>query len=252
MLKHQPKTLAKILDYIARRSPGEHGLFWDTDGAMPWKEFYWVLQEDPSLRFVRESTIRELALLGIELPWKLDGNMLRLCPEVASPSYPPASDVPERLYFGLRPKNMVRTQEVGLNSSRRRFIAVCADRDLALRIAKRREQSPILIEIQAREASGKGVRFLVAGPDLYLVESVPVEFIFFPKLRQDVAERLAGGARKPGDKPSPAPAPGSFIVEPHHFEAQYRARTPKGNVKKKDSAKGWKKERRTERHKRDM
>ena len=157
MLKHQPKTLAKILDYIARRSPGEHGLFWDTDGAMPWKEFYWALQEDPSLRFVRESTIRELALLGIELPWKLDGNMLRLCPEVARPSYPPASDVPERLYFGLRPKNMVRTQEIGLNSSRRRFIAVCADRDLALRIAKRREQSPILIEILAREASGKGV-----------------------------------------------------------------------------------------------
>jgi hypothetical protein len=160
--------------------------------------------------------------------------------------------VPERLYFGLRPKNLVLTQKNGLITSSRRFIAVCAHRDLALRIAKRREQSPILIEILAREASGKGLRFLVAGPDLYLVESVPVEFILFPKLRQDVAERLAAGARKPGDKPSPTPAPGTFIVEPHHFEAQYRAKIPKGNVKKSDSAKGWKKERRTERHKRDM
>src|SRR5208337_4911171 len=100
MLKHQPKTLAKILDYIARRSPGEHGLFWDPDGGMPWKEFYWVLQEDPSLRFVRESTIRELALLGIELPFALDGKLLRLRPEVACPRYPSASEVPERLYFG--------------------------------------------------------------------------------------------------------------------------------------------------------
>ncbi|MGO9534554.1 MAG: hypothetical protein ACLP3B_25715 [Syntrophobacteraceae bacterium] len=252
MLKHQPKTLAKVLDYIARRCPGEYGLFWDPDGAMPWKEFYWTLQEDPSLRFVRESTIRELALLGIELPWKLDGNMLRLCPEVASPSYPPASEVPERLYFGLRPKNLVRTQENGLASSSRRFIALCADRELALRIAKRREQSPILIEILAREASGSGLPFLVAGPQLYLVESVPVKFILFPKIRQNFAERLAGGVRKPVDMPSPPLAPGSFIVEPRHFEAQDPGQISNRNVKKNASPKGWKKERRTERHKRDV
>ncbi len=252
MLKHQPKTLAKVLDYIARHCPGEYGLFWDTDGAMPWKEFYWALQEDPSLRFVRESTIRELALVGIELPWKLDGNMLRLSPKVEKPCYPPASDVPERLYFGLRPKHIVQAQQFGLIGSSSRVIALSSDRDLALRIARRREKSPVLIEILAREASGRGLRFLVAGPQLYLVESVPVEFILFPKFRQVFAERPAGGVRKPGDKPSPPLAPGSFIVEPHHFEARDRSSILNRNVKKKDSAKGWKKERRTERHKRDM
>ncbi len=251
MLKHQPKTLAKTLDYIARRSPGEYGLFWDPDGAMPWKEFYWTLQEDPSLRFVREATIRELALLGIKLPFALDGNLLRLCPEAERPCYPPASDVPERLYFGLRPKNLVQTQRDGLKSAGRRFIAVCADRELALRIARRREQSPVLIEIQARKASGGGVSFLVAGPHLYLVESVPVEFILFPKIRQDFAEKLAERPAKPTDKPSSPAAPGSFIVEPHHFEAQYRAKIPNRNVKK-DAPKEWKKERRKDRHKRDL
>ena len=140
--------------------------------------------------------------------------------------------MPERLYFGLRPKNLVQTQEIGLNSSSRRFIALCADRELALRIARRREQSPILIEILAREASGRGLSFLVAGPHLYLVESVPVEFILFPKFRQDFAERLAGGVRKPVDKPSPPLAPGSFIVEPHHFEAQYRGQDSQQECKK--------------------
>ncbi len=252
MLKHQPKTLAKILDYIARRSPAEYGLFWDLDGSMPWKEFYWALQEDPSLRFVRESTIRELALLGIELPFALDGKLLRLHPEVAGPRYQSASEVTERLYFGLRPKILVQTQINGLSSSSRRFIPVCADRELALRIARRRERSPILIEILAREAFGSGLSFLVAGPHLYLVESVPVEFILFPKIRQNFAERLAGGAGKPVDKPSRSSAPGSFIVEPHHFEAQYHGKMSDRNVKKNDSPKRWKKERRTERHKRDM
>ena len=123
MLKHQPKTLAKTLDYIIWRSPGEYGLFWDPDGTMPWKDFYWALQEDLSLRFVRQSTIRELTLLGIELPFALDGNLLRLRPEFALPVYPPASDVPERLYFGLKPKNLAHTQKFGLISTRRRFVA---------------------------------------------------------------------------------------------------------------------------------
>jgi putative RNA 2'-phosphotransferase len=254
MLKHQPKTLAKILDYIARRSPGEHGLFWDPDGAMPWKELYWVLQEDPSLRFVRETSIRELTLLGIELPFALDGNLIRLSPGVAVPRYPLASNVPERLYFGLRPKNLLPAQRTGLKSAGRRYIGLSSERELATRIAGRREKSPVLIEIRAREASGDGVCFLVAGQDLYLAESVPVEFILFPKIRQDLAERLAGhgGSSKPAAaKPSSPVAPGSFIVQPHHFEAQYGGKAAGKNVKNA-APKGWKKERRKDRHKRDM
>ncbi|MGA2400140.1 MAG: hypothetical protein ABSG91_00345 [Syntrophobacteraceae bacterium] len=251
MLKHQPKTLARILDYIARHSPGEHGLFWDPDGAMPWKEFYWALQEDPSLRFVRESTIRELALLGIELSFGLDGNLLRLRPEVARPCYPPASDVPERLYFGLKSKTLVHAQTIGLKSASRRFIAVCAQRELALRIAKRREQAPVLIEILARGAAGSGISFLDGGPHLYLVESIPAEFILFPKIRQDLAEKVAGRACKSADKPSSATAPGSFIVEPHHFEARYRGKIP-GKGANNVAQRGWKKQGRKERHKRDI
>jgi putative RNA 2'-phosphotransferase len=251
MLKNQPKTLAKTLDYISRRSPGEYGLFWDSDGTMPWKEFYWALQEDSSLRFVRQSTIQQLSLLGIELPFLLDGSLLRLRPEFGMPVYQPATDVPERLYFGLKPNNLVYTQQNGLISSSRRFVAVCAERELALRMAARREQTPILIEILARKASENGLTFLIAGPHLYLVESVPVESILFPKVRQDLAERLAAPVRKPLGQPSPPAAPGSFIVKPHHLEAlDARKLTRQGA--KKNAKEGWKKGGRKERHKRDI
>lgn len=251
MLKHQPKTLAKTFDYLARHSPGEYGLFWDPDGAMPWKEFYWALQEDFSLRFVRQSTIQELTLLGIELPFVLDGSLLRLRPEFALPAYPRASDVPARLYFGLKPKNIAYTQKLGLRGARRRFVPLCGDRDLALRIARRDEKAPIPIEILAREACQNGLSFFTAGLDLYIVESVPPEFILFPNVRQDLAERLAAPARKPGVQPSPPIAPGSFIVQTHHLEAPGAGKlTKKGS--KQDAKEGWKKEGRKERHKRDI
>jgi putative RNA 2'-phosphotransferase len=160
------------------------------------------------------------------------------------PDYPSASEVPRRLYFGLRPKNMVYTQQNGLRSSSRPFIALCADRELALRIAKRREQAPILIEILAGEASENGISFLVAGPHLYLAQSVPVEFILFPKIRHGLAEGPEERVPKRKDKPAPAPSPGSFTVQPHHLQAGKDATNkPRG---------GWKKVGRKDRHKRDI
>ncbi|MGO9414409.1 MAG: hypothetical protein ACLPUX_08530 [Syntrophobacteraceae bacterium] len=251
MLKHQHKTLAKTLDYITWRSPGEYGLFWDPEGTMPWKDFYWALQEDVSMRFVRQSTIRELTLLGIELPFALDGNLLRLRPEFALPPYPPASDLPTRLYFGLKPKNLAHTQQIGLTSHRRRFMAVCGERELALQIARRDEKTPITIEILAREACQSGLSFLAAGPQLYLVESIPARFIVFPMVRQDFMQRLAAPARKPAVQPSPNTAPGSFIVQTRHFESPGALKPTKKGAKKAPKG-GWKKEGRKERHKRDM
>jgi len=251
MLKQQHKTLAKTLDYIARRSPGEYGLFWDPDGQMPWKEFYWALQEDPSLRFVRESTIRELGLLGIVLPFVIDGSRLRLVGEAAGPEYTSASEVPARLYFGLRPKNMVHAQKNGLQSAVRRYVPLCSDRKLALRIAERRESTPVLIEILARDASENGISFLVAGPDLYLTEAVPAEFILFPKIRHDFAEKLAERAPKREVKFSPAEAPGSFTVKTHHLQIHGPSDSA-GKGAKNERRSGWKKDSRKERRKRDI
>jgi len=251
MLKHQPKTLAKTLDYIAWRSPGEYGLFWDPEGTMPWKDFYWALQEDFSLRFVRQSTIQELTLLGIDLPFALDGTLLRLRPGFAPPAYRPAPDVPARLYFGLKPKNLVHTQQIGLISTRRRFVPVCRQRELALQIARRDEKTPLAIEILALEACQSGLSFLAAGPHLYLAQAIPAEFIVFPKVRQDLAERLAATHRKPEVQPSPNAAPGSFIVKTRHLEAP-GVLTPAKKGATKDPKGGWKKDGRKERHKRDM
>ena len=251
MLKHQPKTLAKTLDYILRRSPGEHGLFWDPDGTMPWKEFYHALQQDQSLRFVRQSTIRELALLGIELSFLVDGNLLRLRPEFGPPVYELAADPPKKLYYGLRPKNLVHVQNTGLRSTSRRFVALCAERPLALQIDTRVEKAPILLEILAGEACENGLSFFAAGGDLYLAESVPVEFILFPKVRQDLAERLAAPPGKPKTQPSLPTAAGSFIVKPSHLQAQ-SAGEPPGKAVKTNGRGRWKKDKRKERHKRDI
>ena len=122
--QYNPKTLAKTICYITCHAPAEYGLFWDPDATMPWKELYWALQEDPTLRFIRESHIRELTYLGLELPFVLDGNLLRLMPNWPQPSYPLTDSPPERLYFACRRKQYSILREHGITASRRPYLPV--------------------------------------------------------------------------------------------------------------------------------
>ncbi|MHC1727131.1 MAG: hypothetical protein AB9866_14185 [Syntrophobacteraceae bacterium] len=250
-MKHQPKTLAKTLDYIGFRSPGEYGLFWDPDGTMPWKEFYWALQEDPSLRFVKQSNLRELELLGLDMPFTLDGNLLRLSPGILPPRYPVAAEVPERLFLGIRARTLVVAQEFGLKPSSRSLLPLCSSRELALQMARRREPEPVLLEIYACRAIEEGLTFLAAGPQLFLAESIAAELVLFPKLRRELAERLVQSGPKAKEKPVAPSTPGSYIVQPHHIGGP----VPAGAAAKK-SGKGdkgeWKKGARKERHKREV
>ncbi|MCE5335975.1 MAG: hypothetical protein LLG06_15445 [Desulfobacteraceae bacterium] len=255
MLKHQHKTLARTLSYIARHSPGEFGLFWDPAGTMPWKELYWALQEDPELRFVREANIRELALLGIELPFYLDGNVLRLPPGSAPPDYESVTEPPSRLYFGARPGSIDRIRIAGLVPGGRAYVPLASERGLALRIAKRRESEPIVLEIMSDRALERGISFFKAGPQLYLVEAIPSECLIFPLIKQERSEKSLQKSPKPREKlPQSALSPGSFAVRAHHIDPSGgpQAADKAAGKSKRDGKGGWKKSSRGERHKRDV
>jgi putative RNA 2'-phosphotransferase len=254
--QYNPKTLAKTISYIAYHAPAEYGLFWDPDGTMPWKELYWALQEDPSLRFVRESSIRELIYLGLELPFVLEENLLRLRAGLEQPFYPLVDNVPEKLYFACRRKQYTTLLEHGIVRSNRSYVPVASNRELALRVGKRRDSSPFLIEVLAARASSEGEPVRWVGAELYLVESVPVRYLILPLIRAE--EQGALTLRKKAEtKPSRTVlpvSPGSFFVDAHQIEGHSSARkggdkTGKKKGRKKDD---WKREAKKERGKRSL
>jgi putative RNA 2'-phosphotransferase len=253
--RYLPKTLAKALTYVAFHSCSEFGLFWDAGGAMPWKELYWALQEDPDLRFVREAHVREITLLGLELPFSLDGGVLRLKNGVALPFAPHLPEgLPERLYHGIGLKRYFHVRSHGLIRSARPHIPFFADKELALRVAKRRDLEPLLLGVKAKEAQSAGVQFLASGPGLFLAEEIAAEFLIFPAVREEALARFTTQPeKKPKGPEKTVPAsPGSFLVQPHHLgQAQHPEITPTAS---KSGRKGdaWKKERRRDRHKRSI
>lgn len=249
-----PKTLAKTLAYILYHAPAEYGLFWNRDGTMPWKELYWALQEDPELRFVRESHLKEIAYLGLEIPATLEGNQLRLKEGFSTPDYPIAQDVPPRLFYAARRKQHAFILKYGLPASGRPYIPLSSDKELALRLGRRRDPDPLLIEVMARKAAAEGVHFREAGPSLFLVESLGPEHLMVPVLREEEIERLFVRKKKPSEKPPAHSSHGSFFPDSTHFQELYGGGEPSLAKGKKKGRRGaeWKREARKERHKRNI
>ncbi len=257
MAIYKPSTLAKTLAYILHHAPEEHGLFWNPDRTMPWKEFYWALQEDPSLRFVRESHIHEIGFLGIEFPARLEGRTLHLREGYSPHPMEPLSQVPLRLHFACGRKAYFNTLEHGLRPGGRPFVPLFAHGDLALRVGKRRDPKSILLEIDALSALRNGVPFWGAGQGMFLVETLPSEHLLAPQLKESVLLELAHMGKKEKIKEAApekaAPhSPGSFFLEARHLKETGGRSSPQDRKQKGKYGPDWKKAARKDRGKRSV
>jgi putative RNA 2'-phosphotransferase len=251
---YSPKTLAKTLAYILTHSPGEHGLFWDPDGTMPWKELYWVLQEDPALRFVRESHLREMAYLDIEFPAVADGKSCRLREGIPPPDYSVSESPPRRLYCGCPRRRLPVVRDDGLRPTNRPFLRLLSDREMALRMARRRDPDGVVVEVLTERAVQAGIVFLVAGGPLYLSSAIPASCLVLPLIREESVSKAADRKRDKSPKKVSDPAtPGSFLMSPAHLDAALPGHDAAGKRDKKGKrGRDWKRESRKERSKREI
>lgn len=262
MSRIPPKTLAKVLATIACFEPGEHGLFWDPDGSMPWKEFLWALQQQDGLKHVREAHVREISLLGIDLPFRLEGPVLRLSGTEPGPVYAEADSPPPRLYFGAKRRSYETIRMHGLSALGRPYLRLAADRSLALLWAQRRDPDPFVLEIDTAKAAELGMHFLSAGGGLYLASILPASCLILPLIRQEEPSGSAAsahGAKKgPPSKTGPSLGAGiqagGFTVGAHHLGhgGQEPESGAKREGKKGRGGAGWKRASRGERNKRSV
>jgi putative RNA 2'-phosphotransferase len=132
--------------------------------------------------------------------------------------------------------------EKGLADSRGRDIVLSPDRDMAMRIGRRRDQKPVLLEISTRSLKKAGVTINPFG-DLFIVNQIPAGAIMGPPVPKKDIET---GKKKKKDIPDMKPAfePGTFVLDVNRDPDP--SRHPKGKKRK-----GWKEEaRKTRRGKR--
>ena len=202
--------LSRFLIYILAHRPDEFGLVPDPTGFVPGKELLQAIHEEPGWGYVREGHIREV-LMGkdgalfvqkedrlrtVEKSWHLDLQT-------------PSENTPKILFVAVRRKAHVHVMQKGLFSDRP--LVLSPERDMALRIGRRRDQKPILLEVMTGPAQQQGVSFHAFG-DLYLAKEIPAECISGPPVPQEIREPQPPKKEKPVPLPS-IPSGGTFLLD---------------------------------------
>ncbi len=208
----KPEKLAKILNTMLYINPGEYGLFWDKNHTMPWKELYWALQRQEDLRFVRKSNIQEIMLLGIDMPFVLEENTLKL--KVPYREYEKA--VADRDLFVAVPLSALPfIREKGLLvPSHRSYLPLWDSEEESLIHSKPSEEEKVVIRIPKEKLfshplySGGGHLFLTDKP-------LSPEMIIIPPVSKKDLEQLSKEHREKSRKKEEVKIPvnyGSFKV----------------------------------------
>jgi putative RNA 2'-phosphotransferase len=123
----------------------------------------------------------------------------------------------------------------------RQYVHLATSPELAMRIGKRRDPQPILLEIQARRASEEGVSFYQANPLIYLADHIPPSYINGPPISKVLPEQKRPQKKTPHKEEEPPrerELPGSVLLnvrmEPVHKPVH---KTEKGRTWKDRSRK---------------
>ena len=234
---HQNRTdsLSRLLVYMLGRRPDEFGLVPDFDGFVSYRDLLQAIHEEPGWSYVRRSNINEVLLGKDRALFHAEDKVIRALERHWRPHLENlAHSVPRLLFTAVRTRAHPVVMEKGLKSGGGKHLVLSTDRKMALRIGKRRDQSPVLLEIGAARAARAGILFYSFG-DLFLSPYVPVGFISGPAVSKEVRKERKDIGKK-NERITAAPVdftPGSFLLDISRDSAPHRRQ-------KNKKGRGWK------------
>ncbi len=167
-------ALIRLMSYALAHKPDEFGLAPDLHGFVNIKELLQAFHEEPEWKYVRQSHINEALIHSKNGLFQLKDNRIRATERhwghvLAPPSLPP----PKTMFSPIRRRAHHHTFKKGLHTAEDRWIILCPDREMALRIGKRKDPSPVILEIRALEAHRDGIPFFRLGSLLLANEILP-------------------------------------------------------------------------------
>ncbi len=211
------ERLSRLLLYVLGHRPDEFGLVPDEQGFVPVKRLLQAVREEPGWSHVREGLLREVLLSEDRKHFESDGTRIRALDrryqrDLEHPAPPPAG----LLFSPVRKRAHPHALEHGLEPRAEGAHILTTDRELALRIGRRTDPSPVILEIHI-PAGGAGSVPVYAFGDLFLALEVPASDLVGPPLSREQQKAL-DRPEKAGDKkkrPSEPPdfEAGTFILD---------------------------------------
>ena len=219
--QHSPKQLAKLIDYILSRRPDEFGLVADDDGFIKIKDLLKAINEEEGLRYVRRAHLNEIMLSVPDHSFEISENLIRSKVRDQLPRHRYAMDPPKLLYTCVRQKAYPHVHEKGIRPTGFSRIILSSSREMAERMGRRIDQSPVLLTVQVQNSLDQGTVFFQAGAKIYLAEFIPAQCFTGPPLPKEkpIAPKPADQQVRLQQQPA-----GSYFID---LDEKYDSRIPK-------------------------
>ena len=184
MDKHTRERLSKFLFYILGHRPDEYGLVLDSEGYVFIKELLQALHEEEGWSFVRQDHLQEILLTSDRARFEIDGSRIRAVHghSLSISTQYERTEPPKILYHATRRRTYPVILEEGLKPTGRQYVHLATTKELAVRMGKRRDSEPVLLEIQALKAHQHGISFYRAKELIFLVDFLPPQHLSGPPL----------------------------------------------------------------------
>lgn len=171
--------LIKVMTYALARSPDEFGLVPDQDGFVPVKEFIQALHEEPGWGYVRESHLNQALIHSEPGLFQVQEKRIRAANRYWRLEIEPWVEPPKILFTPIRRRAHRHVFERGLSPGGNRWVVLCTEWETALRIGKRKDPQPVILEILSLKASRGGIPLYRFG-SLFLAKQITPEYIGGP------------------------------------------------------------------------
>jgi len=209
-IKNIHKQIAGFFSYVLGRRPDEFGLVPDEDGFVTTKEFLKAVNEEDGWRSINKGTLNELKISMPGPPMEIKGNLIRAVDRGKLPERTLVLEPPKVLFAGITKKSYQAVLEKGILPTRHKYVILAENENLAVRIAKRRDPSPIILTVNSGMAMDADVLFYQKGEWIYLTTRVPVGCFTGPPVPKEKKPSEKSEKQESHKKKQTA---GSFILD---------------------------------------
>jgi len=175
------KSVSKSMSYVLRHKPDAIGITLDPNGWVDVDELLRAFQQDGK-RYTREIIDRAVAENDKQrFEFNEDGTRIRARQGHSVDvdlGYEPAVP-PDLLFHGTATRNLESVREKGLLKMNRHHVHLSTSKETMLAVAQRHGK-PVILEVDAKRMHADGFEFFVTDNDVWLVGSVPAEYLDFP------------------------------------------------------------------------
>ena len=172
--------LSKEVSYALRHAPHEYELELDDEGFVPINQLLSALNETSNYdRDVTKEDLEYIIKNSDKTRHEIKDDKIRALygHSVSNRIKKEAAIPPEILYHGTSHKSLDSIKENGLLPMNRQYVHLSTDKDTALLVGKRRDDNPVLLEIDAKRAFEEGTIFYIGNDKVWLCDEVDAKYI---------------------------------------------------------------------------